>query len=186
MSDIIAETARLIIRELEDVDEELIFRLSNESELLSVMHKDEKNLELYRKIIWEEANSPSIYNGMIFLKDNASFIGKICMQHTNLDAPELGITIIKSQQNNGYAPEAIAAFCNYYSIKHGLSEVNIRISEENTHSIYVFEKLGAVYTKSASFLSENSLAVLKRLLPDEDLTELYKNDIREYILNLPI
>jgi len=183
---IIATTERLYIREIEEGDQDLVYALSQESSVLSGVQQDEEYVELYKKFNWEEATKPTIYNGMVFLKDTDEFVGKICMQYIDRPTPELGIDIMKAYHNNGYAPESIRAFCNYYFNSRGVAEIMVRISKENNHSMHVFEKLGAEYVRSTSFVSENSLDMMQQLLPDADLTELSQNSVKEYLLRLPL
>ena len=102
MSEFIAATERLIIRQIEDGDQDLIYNLSQESSLMSNLPKDDEYVKIYRKVCWDETNSPNTYNGMIFLKNNGAFVGKICMQHTNRNLPELGIDVMRVYRNHGY------------------------------------------------------------------------------------
>lgn len=186
MSNVIATTERLIIRQIEDGDQELIYNLSQESSLISNLPKEDEFVKIYRKVCWDETNSPNTYNGMIFLKENGAFIGKVCMQYIGRNLPELGIDVMKVHQNHGYGPEAIIAFCNWYSATFGLTEVKARISVDNAHSIHIFEKLGAEYDKATSYFSQDVLAVLKEKLPDSDLSELSQESVRDYLLRLPV
>ena len=185
MSDFIATTDRLFIRKIEDSDQDLVYALSQESSLLSSFPKDDEYVDLYRKVCWDETNSPNTYNGMIFIKDSGEFVGKVCMQHIDRELPELGIDIAKVFQNHGYGPEAIIAFCNWYSATYGLRVVKVRISEENAHSMHIFEKLGAEYDKATSYLSEDALNALREKLPDADLSVLSQNSVRDYLLQIP-
>ena len=186
MSDFIATTERLLIRQIEDGDQDLVYNLSQESSLMSNLPKDDEYVKIYRKVCWDETNSPNTYNGMVFLKDSGVFVGKICMQHTDSNLPELGIDVMRACQNHGYGPEAIVAFCNWYSATFGLAEVKVRISEENAHSIHVFEKLGAEYDKATSYFSTDALVAMKAKLPDADLSILSQESVRDYLLRLPI
>lgn len=186
MSDLIATTARLVIRKIKDGDQDLVYGLSQESSLLANFLKDDEYVELYRKVCWDETNDHNTYNGMIFLKDSGKFVGKICMQHIDRDLPELGIDIMKAHQNHGYGPEAIIAFCNWYSVTYGLREAKVRISQENTHSIHIFEKIGAKYDQATSYLSKDALDALKEKLTDADLSVLSQNSVRNYLLQLPV
>ena len=186
MSKRIAITKRLYIREIEDGDQDLVYELSQESSLFSDMPRDDEFVALYKKYNWEEANSPCTYNGMIFRKDTDEFVGKICMQFTDREVPELGIDIMNAMKNFGYGPEAIEAFCTFYWSKTGVAKIKVRISKSNSHSIHIFEKLGAEYIGSTSYVSENSLDMMRELLPDADLGELSQDSVREYILHLPM
>lgn len=186
MSNIIATTERLIIREIEERDKDNALRLLKESSMQWHTSMSEEFISAYNEACWKEISSPKTFNGMIFLRESVEFIGKICMQSVDKPLPELGIDIIKVHQNHGYAPEAIVAFCNWYFEKCCLKEVKVRIMKENTHSIHIFEKLGAEYVKPSSLVSENCLDKVKQMLPDADLTDLRQDSVREYILRLPI
>lgn len=185
-SNLIAQTKRLFIRKIEVDDQDLIYSLYQETSLSSSPAKDDKFTELYHKVFWNETNRPNIYNGMIFLNCSGAFVGRICMQHIDSPLPELGIDIMKAYQNQGYGPEAIVAFCNWYSAKFGLHKIKVRIQKENTHSIHIFEKLGAEYNVSSPYFSNEILDVLKTKLPHSDLSSLTQNNIRDYLLQLPI
>ncbi|MDD5911735.1 MAG: GNAT family N-acetyltransferase [Bacteroidales bacterium] len=185
MSKIVALSKRLYIREIEEGDRELVYNLSQESSVMKGTQQDTEYVALYKQFNWEEANNPSTYNGMIFLKDSQEFVGKICMQHTDAPEPELGIDIMRSMQNRGYGPEAIVVFCRYYFELRKIDQVKVRISKDNKHSIHIFEKLGAQFVRSTSFVSENSLAMMRELLSDADLSELSQDSVREYVLHLP-
>ncbi len=186
MSNIISTTERLIIREIEEGDRENALRLLKESSMQWHASMSEEFNAVYNEACWKEINSPETFNGMIFLRESGEFVGKICMQSVDKPLPELGIDIIKAHQNHGYAPEAIVAFCNWYSEKYGLKEVKVRVKKENTHSIHIFEKLGAEYLRPTSLVSENFLDKVKQMLPDADLTDLTQDSVREYILRLPV
>lgn len=92
---------------------------------------------------------------------------------------------MRSMQNRGYGPEAIVVFCRYYFELRKIDQVKVRISKDNKHSIHIFEKLGAQFVRSTSFVSENSLAMMRELLSDADLSELSQDSVREYVLHLP-
>lgn len=154
MEKIIAVTERLIIREIEQTDEELVGLLHEDDTWLNGLIGRAEENETKKKENWRIVNSPDTYNGMIFLRDSREFVGKICMQHTENEIPDLGINIMSEHQNKHYAAEATAAFCNYYSEKHKLKKVIVQISDDNSHSIHVFEKIGAEYIESVPLLPE--------------------------------
>lgn len=186
MSKIVIETQRIIIREIEDTDRDLVYQLSKESVMLSALPQDEKYQEMYKQTCWEEVNRPSIFNALIFHKETGSFVGKICMQFIDDPLPELGIDLLQKYQNCGYGPEAIVPFANWYGQQHGLSQIKVRISKENNHSRHVFEKLGAIYNEDTPSFNPSFVAMMEKLLPDADLSSLTLNNIRDYILRLPI
>ncbi len=186
MSTVIANTERLIVRKMEVHDLDDIYQLALESLATFTSLHDESFWESYRSGLWDEMNAENIYNGSIFLKETGEFVGKVCMQYTDRVLPELGIDILKAHQNQGYGPEAVAAFCNWYSEQFGLQEVQVRISSENSHSIHIFEKLGAEYQKLTSLMSQNMLELMGYKRDGSDLPTILQNCVREYVLHLPI
>ena len=186
----IVNTPRLTIRkiEIEDGDRDLISRLAEKSPEFGFFSnfRGGDKLDLLYQFFWDEAIRSDQYNCLIFLKDNGEFIGHINMQKIDSALPELGIELLDAYQNQGYGPEAIIAFCNWYSKTYELQKVKAKISDENTHSIHVVEKLGASYVAFTPFFSPKILDTLKEKLPGADLSEFTQNSIREYILRLPI
>ena len=106
------------------------------------------------------------YNGLIFLAENNEFCGRVCMQDVENPIPELGIDILKKHQNNGYGPEAIRAFANWYGEKYGIKLLKVRIFQSNSHSIHVFEKLGARFEGLHSFFPDDVVMFIKERFPD--------------------
>lgn len=186
MSELITTTKRLHMRKMKDGDQDLLYSISREASFFSSVQISSEFEELYRQINWKENNAPDIYNAMIFLNDSGDFIGKICMQNIDRDLPELGIDILKAYQNQGYGPEAIIAFCNWYFLTYGLRKVKVRIDEDNAHSIHIFEKLGAKYDQSTTYMPKDALEALEERLPGADLSALSKDNVRNYLLRLPI
>ena len=64
--------------------------------------------------------------------------------------------------------------------------VKAKIFKDNSHSIHVFEKLGAEFVKSVPSFEKELLNKLTEKLPNEDISRLYEENINEYILNIPI
>jgi len=182
----IAITERLHLREICEADKDLVVALSLEASLLEDFSRTEGFKEIYAQFCWEEVNSPTTYNCLIFCKESGDFVGKVCMQYIDKPVPELGIDICTAHRGKGYTPEAIIAFCNWYGETHNLDCIQVRISKGNAHSIHVFEKLGARFVGTSSYVSENSLATMQQLLPDANLTELSQDSVRDYLLDLPI
>ncbi len=179
-------TDRLFVRKLKDGDQDLVFQITQESSLFSTLPQNEEYTDIYRKSSWEEVNISNIFNAMMFLRDTGEFVGKICMQFIDKPLPELGIDILKKHRNHGYGPEVITAFSEWYAKKFGLTEYKVRISKENSHSIHVFEQLGAEFIGTSSFVSEAALDVIKNMLPDANLSELSQDSVREYLMKLPM
>lgn len=186
MNDKIVETERLVIRKIQEDDRNLICKLYSDSKLFSVWENIKLISETYRNTLWKEITEENIFNGMIFLKDSNDFVGRVCMQFTDSQIPEIGIDISKDYRNRGFGPEAIVAFTNWYANEHKISKIKVRISIENSHSAYVFKKLGAKYLKSTPYFNTKTLDEFQKVLPEKDISDLYKNTVDVYILEPPI
>ncbi|MGN0666307.1 MAG: GNAT family N-acetyltransferase [Huintestinicola sp.] len=91
---------------------------------------------------WNRAISEETKVYMIINK-NDEICGNIELQKPESDTPEIGIRLFEKFENMGIAkvivPLFIRAVCGQQNVLHFV----IRIRESNTHSIHVFEKLGA-------------------------------------------
>ena len=151
MSEIIAKTERLLIRTTDSADFDLVLPLFYESEFGSRVKNNEKLRELLRATSWEEMTQQATLTGLVFLNSTAEFCGTVSMQKTDRDVPEIGIELLKKHQNCGIGPEAITVFGNWYCCKYHIPKIMVRIRKENTHSIHVFEKLGAEFLGESTF-----------------------------------
>ena len=142
--------------------------------------------ENFREICWRNETAPGILPALVFLRNREILVGRVCMQKIDTPMPELGIDILAEHRNNGFGPEAIVAFCNWYAEKYNLAKVSVRISKENSHSIHVFEKLGAVYRRSTTYLPADMLERMQQELPGRDFGSLLQKSVREYTLEIPI
>ncbi len=182
MSEIIAYTDRLYLRMLEEADEELVFQILLESSTIKLFQNNAELADRFRKANWEEVTVSTTVNALVFVSATNEFVGKVCMQFTDKPLPELGIDILKKHQNKGFGPEAIKAFGSWCTKKRALPAIKVRISKDNSHSIHVFEKLGAEFIGSTSYVSEASLDYFKKALPNANLDELSQDSVREYLL----
>ena len=183
---VIAVTERLLLRTLSEKDKDHILRISMQSPMMASLNNNAIFAETIREVCWQEETAPNIFPVLLFLKDSDTLVGRVCMQKTNTPIPEIGIDIHADHTNKGFGPEAIIAFCNWYAEAFRIKKVSVRISCENSHSIHVFEKIGAVYHKSATYLPLGTISVMQQKLPDGDFSTLLQESVREYILELPI
>ncbi len=178
---VLVKTDRLQLCELQDSDEKYIYQIASETVTL----KDEKYQKVFNSTYWEEVNSETTLNAMIFLLDSGAFVGRVCMKHIDKALSELGVEILGVYQNNGYGPEAIKAFCEWYAQKYNVNEISVRIENENAHSIHIFEKLGAKYVGQSCWLSEEAIGIIQNYF-SEDVSKAWENNIREYLLCIPV
>ena len=97
--------------------------------------------------MWETTQESTLLTGLIFLRDGGRFCGCVNMQKIDQEVPEIGIDILKDLQNQGYGPEAVTGFANWYGERYRVSRIKVLISAGNIHSTHIFEKLGAEYVQ---------------------------------------
>jgi diamine N-acetyltransferase len=142
-------SARLLLRALEPVDAELLYRWENQMELWHVSNTlvpfsryqikkyiEQSSLDLYQtkqlrlKIDSLEGPTPESV-GMIDLFDFDPFHNRA----------GVGIMIHKPRQKEGYAREALALFLGYAFNHLGLHQIYCNIPQSNVPSIHLFEAL---------------------------------------------
>ena len=104
------------------------------------------------------------------------------MQHLSEPIPELGIDLFAAYRNQGYGPEAITAFVDWYKREHNLATVKVRIEKDNIQSIKVFEKLGAEYVGVDTLVRKAAIERFKEIFPDDDTSMLETPTILVYHL----
>ena len=180
------ETERLYIRRMTDADRELTKQIFAEGEFADEYKDNSEMYKLMEDSTWYEICRPDTINGMIFEKGTNEFCGRVCMQRSEDEHPELGIELLRSKQNQRIGPEVIAAFCNWFHKESGISSIRVRIAEANTHSRHVFEKLGAVYIGRCSNLFDETLAWVEANIPDFDREDFDKDAPLTFSLALPL
>lgn len=178
------ETERLYIRQLIDKDFDLMSLVWTESwpPLIKRSKSFQDNL---LKQFWESAQDPTILTGLIFLRDGDVFCGHVNMQHTDQKMPEVGIDLLRGCQNQGYGPEAIAEFVNWYGANRHISAIKVRISALNTHSAHVFAKLGAKLVCETSMFPD-LMQRIREDLPEGKESTIEDIKVGEYTLELPV
>lgn len=181
------ETDRLYIRQLTEEDRGLMARIWAERcpSMFDSFSEENGIREKFLQEMWKTTQEPNLLTGIIFLRNGGQFCGRVNIQKTDQEVPEVGIDIVKDLQNQGYGPEAVAGFANWYGESRRVSKIKALIAAGNAHSTHVFEKMGAVYVQdNLSFLK--IAEDLAKDLPGkrEDIFRDLK--VREYILKLPI
>lgn len=178
------ETKRLYIRQVTDDDFNLMSLIWRDW-FPTFLRDDEAACNGLCHKLWEDMKDPVTLTSILFLQDGDQFCGRVNMQKIDEEVPELGIDLLKKYRNQGYGPEAIAGFANWYGENHNKSEIKVRITAANAHSAHVFQKLGAQYIQEdSSFLS--AAKRLAESLPEKRETIIQDLSVREYILKLPI
>lgn len=181
------ETDRLYIRQLTEEDRDLLSLIWIERcpTLLDLSDGNKETREKFLRDLWETTQDPALLTGTIFLRDGGRFCGRINMQKIDQEVPEVGIDILAAYQNQGYGPEAIVGFANWFGENRHVSKIKVLIAAGNTHSSHVFKKLGAEYVQdNLSFFK--AVKELAESFPEKQESIMRDLKVREYILKLPV
>lgn len=96
-----------------------------------------------KDMMWEQIlnNTDNVFS--LFTK-NGDYCGSIELQCPDSNTPEIGIDLVEDKRNKGIAPKAVRLFARRAYVIRKIDYFLIRISSNNLHSQYVFEKMGAV------------------------------------------
>ena len=79
------------------------------------------------------------------LSKNGDFLGSVELHGLTEDCPELGVWIIGSEQNKGYAYEALNAVLDYVRAKYNKAEFYYEADVRNTGSMKLLRKFDRSY-----------------------------------------
>lgn len=137
--DIFATDDEFIICNISNADRsdyvELHRQLNGEASLyLNPVSKD---------MMWEQIlnHADSVFS-LFTIKEE--YCGSIELQQPDSNTPEIGIDLLVNKRNQGIAPKAVRLFAKRVCEIRKVDYFLIRISSNNLHSKYVFEKMGAV------------------------------------------
>jgi [ribosomal protein S5]-alanine N-acetyltransferase len=155
------ETARLIIREVREIDENGFFELDSDPEVHTYLgNQPIKNLEEARAVI-QFIRQQYIDNGIgrwaILDKTNNEFVGWIGLKlvkdeinkHSNFY--DLGYRLQKKHWGKGFASEAAEAVLDYAFNNMKLTEVNAFTDVENQGSCNVLKKAGFKFVETFDY-----------------------------------
>ena len=96
-----------------------------------------------RDMMWEQIlkNADSVFS---LFTENGDYCGSIELQQPDSNIPEIGIDLLENKRNQGIAPKAVRLFAGRVCEIRKIDYFLIRISSNNSHSKYVFEKMGAI------------------------------------------
>ncbi len=157
----IFETARLKLRGITDRDEELLYRLSNNPNILKYINGgrtyslEETRLDLAKRLA---ITNDSFGYWMVFEKDNDEFIGWVALKPLDQTRQiEVGYRLLEEHWDRGYATEASAELLRYAFEVLQLREVVAVVLPENENSIKVLRKLGLTYRRRGRYYGYNCL-----------------------------
>jgi RimJ/RimL family protein N-acetyltransferase len=166
------DTPRLTLRRLEEGDAEFIVGLLNQpSFLANIGDRGVRNEDDARRYLSDGPMAMYARHGFglwhVARKSDGVPIG-MCglLRRDNLPDVDLGYAYLPDYWGQGYAFEAAAATLRHAAVKFGLTRVIAVVSQGNSGSIRVLEKLGMRFER------------LFPMRPDEPAVQLYGIELR--------
>jgi RimJ/RimL family protein N-acetyltransferase len=155
---LIAQTDRLILREIEPTDEARMFELDSDADVHRYLGnspvEDIEEIKEVIKFIRKQYIDNGVGRWAVIEKSTNEFIGWAGLKlfkHTinnHTDFYELGYRFIKKYWGNGYATEAAKASLKYGFDTLGLKEIYAMTDVNNINSKKVLEKTGFKYIET--------------------------------------
>ncbi len=144
------ETKRLLIRNLQAVDAEIMFAYRNDERCSRHQRYDDTSLPYLQNFVEQYGKSrflskePEQHYG-IAEKDSGKTIGDMSIFFSEKDnCFTLGITLAPEKQGQGYGYEILQAVITRLQEAHPKAEVVALIEKGNEKSLALFEKLGFI------------------------------------------
>lgn len=150
MMHVIIETERLVLRQFEPGEGQLIYTLNEDPEITRYTGDPVRDMDHANEVL-EQVILPqyALYNHgrwAVHTKPGMEFIGWCGLKYRpELDEIDLGYRFMKSAWGKGYASEAAMASIKYGFEKLGLRRIVGRAMPENIASVKVLEKCGMRY-----------------------------------------
>lgn len=145
----------------------------------------EKTLYLNPKIkdmMWDTLLKDDSTKLYCVYENNGDFCGCVEMQKYRTDTPEIGINLVETKRNQGIAAKAVKLLvqtvCNEQYIEYFL----IKIMSNNSHSRYVFEKMGAVRIGEEEHPYVALMNRLKTTLKQDTIDKI-QGTVKEYMVD---
>ena len=151
---------------MSDNDRNVYERLLLETPEARPGYRLEKLTDLY----WDMVLHSGDFNFMVY-EDSLGYCGNISLQHLENDSPEIGIELFEECRNRGIGPKAVKLLIREEQKYRPKESYKVRISSKNEHSIYVFEKLGAVRTDTQENIYKNLITYLQQMVNESGIKE---------------
>ena len=156
MTNIILESKRLYLKEFSIDDEEDLFRLNGNADVMKYIHPPETDINVIKKeinkIINYYSDNPGLGVWAGYEKQSDEFIGFFELAHLDTtDEIEVGYRLFKEFWGQGYATEMTKVLIDYGFNKMGLEQIAGITHPENISSQNVLLKSGLTYIKDAVF-----------------------------------
>lgn len=121
-----------------------------------------------KDMMWEQVLSGKDKVYSIF-NNNGEYCGSMELQRPESDVPEIGIDLVEGKRNKGIAVKVVKLLAKIAYQEKPVEYYLIRISSRNTHSKYVFEKMGAIPIGTAESTFKAFMTNFKAVVGDTDI-----------------
>ena len=152
-------TTRLLIREIEFVDSEMLVKWRSNPEITQFFFNPEP-LTLEKHLKWFEryTTNETRIDFIILEKESHMPVGTVGLQNIDMDSKQCSVAYMigeTSARGKGYAVEAIQEVCNFAFKEFSLQKIHAEIQEDNIASKKMVQKIGFKYQEAADYKIQN-------------------------------
>lgn len=159
--EIILETNRLFLRELNSDDAENFYLLNQNPNVIKYTGNSAfKNMDEAKEFLenYQDYKLNGYGRWAVINKENNRFIGWCGLKlDTKKGETDIGFRFFEEEWNKGYATESAKACLNYGFKKLKLKRIIGRAMKENIGSIKVLEKIGLKYERDTEFEEKDAV-----------------------------
>jgi RimJ/RimL family protein N-acetyltransferase len=156
MDSLLFETDRLRIKKFQKIDFRNFLSIHQDKKIMKYFDGGPKNLEQARVRFMEIIKHQEKYNFSyrnVFFKDTDVYIGQAGLYYNYDMSLNLCYAFLEKYHGKGYATEAIIGILSYEFDKLGINKVTAMSVPENTSSVKLLKRLGAIATKEKKLFS---------------------------------
>ncbi len=132
--------------------------------------------DVVKDLMWDGAVNHKRNKSFSIYDVNGEYCGNIEIQNYWSNTPEIGIDLVENKRNHGITVKAVKMLTKQFCKKHHVDYFLIRIMENNSHSIHVFEKMGALLIEQDESMVDYLIDEIK-----QETDENYADKVQEFI-----
>ena len=126
-----------------------------------------------REKLWNEIINDENNKYYSIFDDNGDYCGCIELQNCKSETPEIGLNLLENKRNQGVAAKVVKLLVQMVCKERNIDYFLIKIKSDNSHSKYVFEKIGAIPIGEEDYNYTIFMKALNNFMDEDSLKKIY-------------